>query len=504
MFESLPRHIINYLLEKLPPYARLLVLHSDVAGNLLAWYGPWEFYFDIPPQRGNKLSQIIPFLEGVFPLPEKTIEMPKLQLNENKWVDINILKDTDESQWIFISDCTKETLELESLLQRVNEKQLKTESKHNELLNNPFGQVQLFQVATFEKYSKTLYRLCGEPPAWLNVLKPEIIKRFTAIQLSEYFPFLEIFDAELADLLKTNNRSFYNSGIWIESDAEGKEYFLRAFMTLIDNKKYLLIRMLNEDLLGEQDTIQKAREQQLAFEHLAKAKKKLQELLDYKDKFVSIITHDLRSPIASVLGATEMLINDKELIDQIDEFNKEILIAMREEMNRMLDYNDKLYHWSNLELGNFELEPETIAISELLAIVEKTFQNKFIEKGIQFLSSYDENGPLKVDITLFLQVLNNLVGNALKFTPEGGNIQISYQQNESGRHLVISDSGTGMPEEKAAHLFDRSSQESSLGTKGEKGSGLGLGIVKRIIDAHHFSIHATSKPGKGTQMIIDM
>jgi len=238
-------------------------------------------------------------------------------------------------------------------------------------------------------------------------------------------------------------------------------------MTLIDDKEYLLIRMLNEDLLGEQDTIQKAREQQLAYEHLAKAKKELQELLDYKDKFVSIITHDLRSPIASVLGATEMLINDKELIDQIDNFNKEILIAMREEMNRMLDYNDKLYHWSNLELGNFELEPETIAISELLAIVEKTFQNKFIEKGIQFLSSYDENGQLEVDITLFLQVLNNLIGNALKFTPEGGNIQISYQQNDSGKRLVISDSGTGMDEEKAAYLFDRSSQDSSLGTKGE-------------------------------------
>ena len=278
---------------------------------------------------------------------------------------------------------------------------------------------------------------------------------------------MEIFDAELADLLKTNNRPFYNSGIWIESDAQGKEYFLRAFMTLIDDKEYLLIRMLNEDLLGEQDTIQKAREQQLAYEHLAKAKKELQELLDYKDKFVSIITHDLRSPIASVLGATEMLINDKELIDQIDNFNKEILIAMREEMNRMLDYNDKLYHWSNLELGNFELEPETIAISELLAIVEKTFQNKFIEKGIQFLSSYDENGQLEVDITLFLQVLNNLIGNALKFTPEGGNIQISYQQNDSGKRLVISDSGTGMDEEKAAYLFDRSSQDSSLGTKGE-------------------------------------
>jgi signal transduction histidine kinase len=504
MFESIPRHIIQYLLEKLPPYAGLMAMHVDAEGGLLGWYGPWSHYFDSSAQRGKRVSDFLPFLEGVFPLPEHSLEMPRLQHSDDQWINLYIFKDIDQRYWIFLSDCSRETAQLQSLLQKVNENKLKEETSHQAVLRkNPFGQVQLFQVATFERLSDHLYAMCGTAPDWLCNLKPNIINR-GVVNLTEQFPFLEVFADEMRNELAETDRKFYNSGIWIESDEKGKEYFLRAFLTYADDKAYLLIRMLNDDLLGEQDTIQKAREQQLAYEHMAKAKKELKELLDYKDKFVSIITHDLRSPIASVLGATEMLLNDTSFTSHLDSFNYEMLVSMRDEMNRMLDYNAKLYHWSNLELGNFELIYEQIKVSELMAIVEKTFQNQFIEKGIQFIASFHDNDLLEVDITLFLQALNNLVGNALKFTPEGGQIQLIYQHDDAGRRLTVKDTGMGMKEEKASHLFEQTSHESALGTKGEKGSGLGLGIVKRIIEAHHFKISARSTPGVGTEITIKL
>ncbi len=505
MIQSLPEHIISHILEELPPYTGLLVIHANSKGNMLSWHGPWNRYFDDEAKPKADLTQFIPFLSGLFPLPEKTLQLQNLQLKDKLWIDIHLLKDDDQSHWIFLTDRTKEAIKLQGLLQKVNEDQFRLESLHHpDSGENPFGHLYLFQVATFEKLNNDQYRLTGSAPKWLNNLKPQLSQKEISIHLTEIFPFLEIFISEMSeeDVFKTRN--FFNSGIWIESDTSGKEYFLRAFSTKINDTEFLLIRLLNDDLLGEQDTIQKAREQQLAYEKLAKAKKQLQELLDYKDKFVSIITHDLRSPVASVLGATEMFINDTEFMSQLDAFNKEMLFSMRDEMNRMLDYNDKLYHWSNLELGNFELTLETIEMADLIKTITKTFKGKFEEKKIQFSSVVPTGYKIKVDITLFLQVLNNLIGNALKFTPEGGNISVEVSLSKNHNQIIVSDSGIGMDEERAARLFDNSYAKSTQGTKGEKGTGLGLGIVKRIIQAHHFSIRAHSKPGKGTQMIIEL
>ena len=503
MFEAVPGHIIRKLLEHLPSQAKLMAMHTDYQGNLLGWYGNGSYYFEDALQRGKPVSVLLPYLEGVFPLPQQYLELPRLQFSEEKWINVFVLLDHDRSHWVFISDCSGQTVELQGLLQKINEKKLQMETVASGARNNPFGKVHLLQMATFEKLSYNRYALCGTPPDWLSTLKPAILHP-GIVKLFDHFPFLEVFEQEMIDEQVEEGRKFYNSGIWIETDGQEREYFLRAFLTEVNQKTYLLIRLLNNDLLGEHDTIQKAREQQLAYEQMTKAKKALKEILDYKDKFVSIITHDLRSPIASVLGATEMLLNDTEFVNSLDLFNKEMLLSMRDEMTRMLDYNDKLYFWSNLELGNFKLVKENIKVGELMAIVQKTFKNKFKEKGISFSTRYAVNDTLKVDVTLFLQVLNNLVGNALKFTPEGGTIHMEYYHDAQGKRLKVSDTGGGMPEEKAAHLFDHLSSDSTLGTQGEKGSGLGLGIVKRIVEAHHFKITARSKPGQGTEITLEL
>jgi len=223
--------------------------------------------------------------------------------------------------------------------------------------------------------------------------------------------------------------------------------------------------------------------------------------LEYKDKFVSIVSHDLRSPVAAVLGIAEMLVNDKEELSKLDDFYVEMIGSIKDEMVRLLDYNDKLYHWSNLELGNFEIVRKKESLKDIIKIAHRTANQKLASKNISFSTNLKNDINIDVDIALFLQVLNNLLSNAIKFTPENGNIAIDVVQNK-GLQIAIVDSGVGMPKKVCDNIFSGFARNSSMGTQGEKGTGLGLGIVKKIIDAHGFTIKVESELGKGSRFII--
>jgi signal transduction histidine kinase len=108
------------------------------------------------------------------------------------------------------------------------------------------------------------------------------------------------------------------------------------------------------------------------------------------------------------------------------------------------------------------------------------------------------------DETLLGQALNNLVGNAVKFTPEGGVITLGSILNKDSYDIFVSDTGVGMPESVSRKLFEGFTRKSTMGTYGEKGTGLGLGIVKKILEAHNFSIRVESEEGKGTKFIISV
>lgn len=208
--------------------------------------------------------------------------------------------------------------------------------------------------------------------------------------------------------------------------------------------------------------------------------------------------------MASVLGIADMFIEDEELLDKFDDFHKEMLIAISDQITKVLDYNNKLYHWSNLELGNFKLEIKQIHLSTLTDDVKNVFINKLKEKNIDLIENIPEDIQVLVDETLFSQVLNNLIGNAIKFTPENGVIKLYAEQSGNNVLLNIEDSGVGIPDNKINNLFSGFNSDSTQGTKGEKGSGLGLGIVKKILDAHDFKIEIKSTLNIGTKFIISI
>jgi signal transduction histidine kinase len=124
------------------------------------------------------------------------------------------------------------------------------------------------------------------------------------------------------------------------------------------------------------------------------------------------------------------------------------------------------------------------------------------EKNIHFISHIATGFAFDADETLLGQALNNLVGNSVKFTPEGGTIHLSFVMDSTSKCIVVSDSGQGMDQETCDRLFSGFTRKTTMGTYGEKGTGLGLGIVKKIIDAHGFTIHVESVPGTGTTFTI--
>ncbi len=502
MSDFIPNKIINHLSEASSAFKGIFFISTDEEGRIETWAGDHSNYLKKQLSRGVLVNDLFPFLTGMIAVGQDKIHLPHVHIYRDKYVDVHILKGDNASVWFVFTDTTLQAENLKDLLQEVNERRINQEKeKKPSEYENPFGHIELLHVATFEK-RKNYYLTVGEQPQWVSELISEINKKGAKLDLVSIFPFLEVFEKEAAAFWGKEEHGLFKSGVWTQGGPEGEDYLLRAFAARKEGKRFLLIWPFSEYLSYEEDIIQTAREQELAYEKLAKTEARLKELLEYKEKFVSIISHDLRSPIASVLGASEMLLNDESLKEKLDEFNRGVLSDIKDEMSRLLDYNAKLYHWSNLELGNFKLVLEEITVAELIKIVEQTEQQRLKQKNISFNKNIEKGLSVKVDITLFLQALNNLVSNAVKFTPENGSITVeAHPEAESGKiYISVTDTGVGMTEETKQTLFSK--HTTSHGTSGEKGSGLGLGIVKKVTDAHGFSLVVESEKDKGSSFKI--
>jgi len=225
----------------------------------------------------------------------------------------------------------------------------------------------------------------------------------------------------------------------------------------------------------------------------------LRDLVTQRDAFVGIISHDLRSPFASIYGLAEILIEDKNLTDD----QRESLGYILDSVEFTLDYFNKLLSWTKLEHQEIQLEMKNAAIANLFNNVIKVMVKKAEQKNITIINSVDKGINLNVDQTFFRQVIANLIGNALKFTPNGGSIKCYSEIKDNKVLLIISDSGVGMPDELTNEkLFENSIFKSTRGTNGEKGTGLGLGICKKLLDAHKFDLKFRRNPETGTSFII--
>lgn len=234
-----------------------------------------------------------------------------------------------------------------------------------------------------------------------------------------------------------------------------------------------------------------------AEDELTKSTDNLIKLNDTKDRFISIISHDLRTPFTSILGFTDLLLSDSDLNE--DE-QRQYVEFIRESSKSMLSLVNSLLDWTRLQTGRIRFEPERIEVSKIIENSLNALSGVAFQKNIEIVSKIKDNIFVYVDKELLLQVFNNLLSNAIKFTPKYGSIVISVAQSKRMRFLEFSikDSGMGIKPENLQKLFKIDTKFSSEGTEGEKGTGLGLSLVNEIIEKHGGNIYVESEYGKGS------
>ncbi len=233
-------------------------------------------------------------------------------------------------------------------------------------------------------------------------------------------------------------------------------------------------------------------------EKLRKYSEELDELNKSKDKFFSILAHDLRSPLSPLLGLSEILAKDFESLsnDEIKLFSKDIYDAVKSQF----DLLENLLSWSRMQTGKMECEPERINISEDVERVISLLKGNAKNKNITINNSVDKNLLAFADPNMFHSVLQNLLSNAIKFTYTNGVIKI-YSTVDSGFiELTVEDNGIGIKPQNIKNIFGLNCF-STNGTNQEKGTGLGLIICKEMVERNGGRIRVESEINKGSKFI---
>ena len=226
----------------------------------------------------------------------------------------------------------------------------------------------------------------------------------------------------------------------------------------------------------------------------------LQRLNATKDKFFSIIAHDLRSPVSSFYGFLDVIDNLLKLgsIENLQRLFKDL----KQSTKYILELMDNLLNWGLSQKGELPYLPVNCNIKEAVEKVCGLLCKSAELKKINLSYSLDENLHVFADERMFHSILRNLTSNALKFTPEGGAVSITAKPANGNVLIIIEDTGVGMAKEKVERLFDLDRSESTYGTNNEKGMGLGLRLVSEFIEKNKGKIEAESEVGKGTRMIV--
>jgi signal transduction histidine kinase len=221
---------------------------------------------------------------------------------------------------------------------------------------------------------------------------------------------------------------------------------------------------------------------------------KLLELDEQKNKFLGMAAHDLRNPLTSIIGFSQLLLNTP-----LDENSKqEFLNIIHQVSNEMLFTLNDLLDISVIESGKFDLHVKEHDLVELIAYRIRLITLTAQQKNIQIQTQLPEKLLLFFDRDRIGQVIDNLVSNGIKYSPKNTTIRVQLFIEEKQVKISVFDEGVGIPLDKQHRLFGHFSKLGSKPTGGEKSTGLGLAIVKRIVEAHGGNVGVMSEPNKGS------
>lgn len=281
-------------------------------------------------------------------------------------------------------------------------------------------------------------------------------------------------------------------------------FILMTVLVLIISRSLIQKRKTNETLALQQEKIKERNAELLDMNRkiisqsaeLKSTNQQLAELNATKDKFFSIISHDLRSPFNAILGFSDILMQEHRNVD--DDEREELINYVNKSAESAFKLLENLLTWAQSQSGNIDYLPEIFDIGNLTAEAIENLQGQADEKEIAIINEISDYSEIFADKNMISMVLRNLISNALKFTHNGGKVTVNAEIQGREMLVAVSDTGVGIPPEQLPKLFKIKENVSTVGTNDERGTGLGLLLCKEFIEQHGGRIWAESEVGEGT------
>ena len=231
-------------------------------------------------------------------------------------------------------------------------------------------------------------------------------------------------------------------------------------------------------------------------EYINKINDELENANKNKDKFFSIISHDLRSPLSGIMSLLELIVEDYDSLDEDEK--REILAEAAKTSKSTFVLMDNLLEWSRLQTGKMNFDPQNISLTLILSSIRNLYYQKLKEKGVSLNFDFEPEYFAFADIQMTETILRNLISNAIKFTPEFGSIFISFDNSGDEILIKVKDTGVGMDADQITKLFKLEMTHSTVGTAGERGTGLGLILCKELVEKQGGKIWIESEINSGS------
>jgi signal transduction histidine kinase len=347
----------------------------------------------------------------------------------------------------------------------------------------------------------------GPLPEWVDSLFGKRNGCITAEDLFASSPFLADFVSEVSRFWDESG-SILESGTWSQRGFDGQERAYQAWAILVDNQTFLVVKRL-DDFAEMRTAYQRARTISLSHESLDRKhqaletrNREVERVSQLKDEFLASVSHELRTPLNSIVGFTQLLSEESDGPLNCEQHKQVQHIGKA--ASHLLALISSILDLSRIEAGHLELHEELFAFSDALSDALSIIWPQAHANHINIaLKVNPDDVTIYADKLRLRQVLYNLLHNAIKFTPEFGEVSVECVHSDAWISITVADTGVGVPANEHLAIFEKFHQARPSARGIREGTGLGLTITKQIVEGHGGRIWVESVPGN-TRFIVTL
>lgn len=300
--------------------------------------------------------------------------------------------------------------------------------------------------------------------------------------------------------------AFYSISLRIDSLQNFENTISKEIMTLVTNQKNNARRLLITHLITTLSVLVFVAiftaYLSKAYYALKSSKKNLEELNESKDTFFSIISHDLKAPFNALIGFSELLLSSYSEMSDAERLN--LIQKINSASSNAHHLLEELLTWARFQMRKIDLNRELLLLKPMITSILSDIASTSSSKNITINCNVSDDLKVLADKNMLTFILRNIISNSIKFSFRESNIEIESKENPHKISITISDKGVGMTKEQVEKLFVINKVQSTTGTSGEKGTGLGLILCKDFIDKHEGDIYVESEKDSGTTFTITL